>query len=79
MGWTSYLLYSHPIGYQGHGVGPSVNARDMDLSGPPDWDTVLRKGAYRSVEFSATTAMPDYDGSEVRIPMEDDASLADQG
>ena len=72
-------LYSHPIGYQGHGVGPSINARDMDLSGPPEWDSVLREGAYRSVEFSATTAIPEYDGGEVTIPMEDDAWLGPDG
>lgn len=72
-------LYSHPIGNHGHGVGPSINARDMDLSSPPEHDSVLRDGSYRSVEFSATTAIPEYDGGEVRIPMEDDAYLTPDG
>lgn len=72
-------LYSHPIGNHGHGLGPSINARDMDLSSPPDRDSALRNGAYRSVEFSATTAIPEYDGGEVRIPMEDDAHLTPSG
>ena len=49
-------LYSHPIGYHGHALGPAINARDMDLSGPPEWDSHLRDGSYRSIEFSATTA-----------------------
>jgi len=72
-------LYSHPIGNHGHGLGPSINARNMDLSSPPEHDSVLRDGSYRSVEFSATTAIPEYDGGEVRIPMEDDAYLAADG
>ena len=72
-------LYSHPIGYQGHALGPSINARDMDLSSPPSRDSYLRDGSYRSIEFSATTAIPEYGGGEVRIPMEDDAYLTSDG
>lgn len=72
-------LYSHPIGNHGHGLGPSINARDMDLSSPPLADSPLRDGSYRSVEFSATTAIPEYGGGEVRIPMEDDAHLTPEG
>jgi Xaa-Pro dipeptidase len=72
-------LYSHPIGYHGHALGPSINARDMDLSTPPERDSVLRDGSYRSIEFSATTAIPEYEGGEVRIPMEDDAYLTEGG
>lgn len=72
-------LYSHPIGYHGHALGPSINARDMDLSSPPQRDSHLREGSYRSVEFSATTAIPEYGGGEVRIPMEDDAYLTEDG
>lgn len=72
-------LYSHPIGYHGHALGPNINARDMDLSSPPSDDSVLRDGAYRSIEFSATTSIPEYGGGEVRIPMEDDAVLTANG
>jgi len=72
-------LYSHPIGFHGHALGPSINARDLDLSSPPERDSELRLGSYRSIEFSATTAVPEYGGGEVRIPMEDDALLTPQG
>ncbi|NNF13369.1 MAG: M24 family metallopeptidase [Gemmatimonadetes bacterium] len=72
-------LYSHPIGYHGHALGPSINARDMDLSSPPQRDSFLRDDSYRSIEFSATTAIPEYRGGEVRIPMEDDAYLTSDG
>lgn len=72
-------LYSHPIGNHGHGLGPAINARDMDLSSPPSRDSHLRDGSYRSIEFSATTVIPEYNGGEVRIPMEDDAHLTPEG
>ena len=72
-------LYSHPIGFHGHALGPSINARNMDLSSPPERDSHLRDGSYRSIEFSATTAVPEYDGGEVKIPMEDDAYLTAGG
>lgn len=72
-------LYSHPIGYHGHALGPAINARDMDLSSPPEWDSLLRNGSYRSIEFSATTAIPEYGGGTVRIPMEDDGYLTPDG
>ena len=72
-------LYSHPIGYHGHALGPSINARDMDLSSPPIRDSYLRDGAYRSIEFSATTVIPEYGGATVTIPMEDDGYLTAKG
>ena len=72
-------LYSHPIGYHGHALGPAINARNMDLSSPPEWDSHLRDGAYRSIEFSATTAIPEYGGGTVTIPMEDDGYLTTDG
>ena len=81
-------LYSHAIGYHGHALGPSINARDMDLSSPTygysgstssEGDSYLRDGAYRSIEFSATTAVPEYDGGTVTIPMEDDGYLTTNG
>ncbi len=72
-------LYSHPIGYHGHALGPSINARNMDLSSPPSRDSYLRDGAYRSIEFSATTAIPEYGGGTVTIPMEDDGHLTANG
>lgn len=66
--------YSHPMGSHGHALDPNNNARDMDLSSPPERDSHLRNGACRSIELSATTAIPECGGGTVRIPMEDDGS-----
>ena len=40
---------------------------------------MLRPGAHRSIEFSARTAVPEWNGETVLIPMEDDAYLTEKG
>ena len=72
-------LYSHAIGYQGHAVGPGINARNMVLGPAPARDSVLRLGSYRSIELSATTAIPEWKGEKLLIPFEDDAYLTENG
>ena len=72
-------IYSHAIGHHGHAVGPSLSARDMKLGVKLEEDSVLRDGAYRSIEFSARTAVPEWKGESILIPMEDDAYLTKNG
>jgi Xaa-Pro aminopeptidase len=72
-------IYSHPIGTHGHGVGPSINARGAILPAPPERDSKLRLGSYRSIELSATTAIPEWNGGQLTIPFEDDAFLTPTG
>ena len=71
-------LYSHPLGYHGHALGAGINARNMVLAGY-ERDTRLRLGAYRSVEFSAKTALEEWNGDSLLVPMEDDAFLTERG
>lgn len=72
-------IYSHPIGTHGHGVGPSINARGAILPAPPERDSPLRPGSYRSIELSATTPVPEWNGGQLIIPFEDDAVLTASG
>ena len=72
-------LYSHAIGHHGHALGPSINARNMVLGAEPARDSVLRPGSYRSIELSATTAIPEWNNEPLTIPFEDDAYLTDEG
>ncbi len=72
-------LYSHAVGYHGHGLGPSINARNGVLGDPPEQDSTLRLGSYRSIELAATTIIPEWNGEKLRIPMEDDAYLTENG
>jgi Xaa-Pro dipeptidase len=72
-------IYSHPIGTHGHGVGPSINARGAILPAPPERDSPLRLGSYRSIELSATTRIPEWNNGQLIIPFEDDAVLTANG
>ena len=73
-------IYSHPIGNQGHGLGPSIDFRSAQrteigaTAAKP-----LRKGSYLSVELNTQTPVPEWDGQKVYIMMEDDAYLTDEG
>lgn len=73
-------IYSHPIGNQGHGLGPSIDFRSTqrnDIGATAA--KPLRKGAYLSVELNTQTPVPEWDGQKVYIMMEDDAYLTDDG
>ena len=81
-------IYSHPIGNQGHGLGPSI---DFRAAQKPDANTPvraeiaaaqakpLRNGSYLSVELNTQTPVPEWDNQVVYIMMEDDAHLTDDG
>lgn len=73
-------IYSHPIGAQGHGLGPSIDYRaaqrqEMAASQAKR----LVKGTYISIELNTLTPVPEWDGQKVYVMMEDDAYLTDDG
>jgi Xaa-Pro aminopeptidase len=82
------MIYSHPIGNQGHGLGAWMDARvaqaEAEVAKAPvdtNFSTIqrLRKGAYLSVELNAQTPVPEWGGQKVYIMGEDDAYLTDDG
>jgi Xaa-Pro dipeptidase len=73
-------IYSHPIGNQGHGLGPSIDFRALKRADIGATQAKpLRKGSYLSVELNTQTAVPEWDNQKVYIMMEDDAYLTDDG
>jgi Xaa-Pro dipeptidase len=71
-------IYSHPIGAQGHGLGPSIDYRagqraSMEANKP------LVKGTYLSVELNTASTIPEWGGQKIFVMMEDDAYLTDEG
>lgn len=76
------LIYAHPIGTYGHAAGPPMDARAPENA--PE-NTRIR-GAYPlypntaySIEFSATTNVPEWGGQDVTIGYEDDAVFTREG
>ncbi|HEX6693615.1 MAG TPA: M24 family metallopeptidase [Longimicrobiales bacterium] len=71
-------IYSHPIGNQGHGLGASIDFRGA-RPGNTATSKKLRPGSYISIELNTKTPVPEWNGQEVFVMMEDDAWLADDG
>jgi Xaa-Pro aminopeptidase len=69
-------IYSHPIGFQGHGLGAGINSGG---GGRGRTGTPLRAGSYISIELNTATPVPEWGGRKVYVMMEDDAYLTDAG
>jgi Xaa-Pro aminopeptidase len=64
----------HPVGNTGHDIGPSMTTWQ-----PLQSTFVLRTQHMFSFEYFAYTAIPEWDGAKLRIPIEDDALLTEDG
>jgi len=74
-------IYTHPLGFNGHGAGCTPDARDpktIDEVNVPKWTYPLFPDTAYSIEFSCTTAVPEWDGQDVRIGYEEDAFYSEK-
>jgi Xaa-Pro aminopeptidase len=69
------MIYSHPIGTQGHGLGPSIDFRGNIGGG----GNKILVGSYLSVELNTSTAIPEWGGQKVTMMAEDDAVMGAEG
>src|SRR5262245_39988643 len=71
------MIYSHPLGNHGHGLGPSIDFRSAQRSeaGPRP----LRPDSWISIELNTATAVPEWDGQKVYVMEEDPARLTADG
>jgi Xaa-Pro aminopeptidase len=69
------MIYSHPIGTHGHGLGPSIDFRGTIGGGG---NTIIL-GSYMSIELNTSTVVPEWGGQKVTIMAEDDAFMTDLG
>jgi Xaa-Pro dipeptidase len=73
------MVYSHPIGAQGHGLGASIDFRSALRTDTTSQNSRLRLGSYISIELNTATAVPEWGGKKVFVMMEDDAYLTETG
>ncbi|RMB12072.1 M24 family metallopeptidase [Eilatimonas milleporae] len=66
-------IYSHPIGYHGHGAGPWVGMWDNQDGTPGKGDYPLYPDTAWSIELNVEKAVPEWDGQSVRFMLEEDA------
>jgi Xaa-Pro aminopeptidase len=69
-------IYSHPLGAQGHALGPSIDFRAAQRKEPP---RPLRAGSYLAVELNTRAKVAEWDGQEVFAMEEDPAELTTEG
>lgn len=65
-------IYSHPIGYHGHGAGPWIGAWEDQSGVPFRGDAVVHDDTAWSIELSATAKVPEWGGQSVRFMYEED-------
>ncbi|MBA3853250.1 MAG: Xaa-Pro aminopeptidase [Gemmatimonas sp.] len=73
------MIYSHPLGPQGHGLGASIDFRSSLRTDRNDAALQLRDGSYISIELNTATAVPEWGGKKVFVMMEDCAYLTPSG
>jgi hypothetical protein len=72
-------VYTHPIGDHGHGAGPTIGLWDRQEGVPERGDVPLRPNTWFSIELQATTPVPEWDDQPVRMALEEEARLDEDG
>jgi hypothetical protein len=65
-------IYSHPIGYHGHGAGTAMGFWDDQTPGPRG-EYIVHPNTAWSIELSATVPVPEWDNQKVSFKTEEDA------
>ncbi len=66
------VIYTHPIGYHGHGAGPTIGLWDQQGGVPGKGDYPLYANTAYSIELNAGVYLEEWD-KEIRIMLEEDA------
>ncbi len=66
-------IYTHPIGFHGHGAGPTIGLWDQQEGVPGRGDYPLFPHTAYSIELNAAVPVPEWGGKEIRIMLEEDA------
>ncbi len=67
------VIYTHPIGFHGHGAGPAIGMWDKQGGVPGTGDYPLFAETAFSIELNASVPVPEWGGKKVRIMLEEDA------
>lgn len=69
------MIYSHPIGAHGHGLGASIDFRKA-IGGAEER---FRLNSFTSIELNTSTIVPEWNNQKVTIMAEDDAVMLEKG
>lgn len=66
-------IYTHPLGVHGHGAGPTIGLWDKQEAIPGRGEYPLFENTCYAIELNAKVTIPEWNGQEVRIGLEQDA------
>ena len=72
-------IYSHPIGFHGHGAGPAIGMWAMQAGVPGSGDYPLLYNTAYAIELNAKVTLPEWNGKEIRIMLEEQAVFTKDG
>jgi Xaa-Pro aminopeptidase len=74
------MIYSHPLGNQGHGLGASIDFRSAQRENAEEQHSKqLREGSFMAIEFNIADEISEWDGQKVWVMQEDPAYLTSDG
>jgi len=73
------MIYSHPLGNHGHGLGASIDFRSAQRASQDRPAKQLRRGSYLAMELNTSTPLPEWGDEKVTIMAEDPVYLTDEG
>ena len=66
-------FYTHPIGFHGHGAGPTIGMWDRQDGVPGRGDYPLFPHTAYAIELNTAVDLPEWGGQTIRIMLEEDA------
>ncbi len=67
------MVYTHPLGFHGHGAGPTIGLWDQQEGVPGRGDYELFPHTAYSIELNVAVKIPEWGNQEIRIMLEEDA------
>jgi hypothetical protein len=68
------MVYSHPLGTHGHGLGAAIDAHRAATG-----EEKLRLGSFTSIELNTALKVPEWNNQPVFFFAEDDAVMTEKG
>ncbi|WP_347060159.1 M24 family metallopeptidase [Blastococcus sp. HT6-30] len=72
-------VYSHPIGFHGHGAGPAIGQWDQQHGVPGAGDYPVHSDTAYALELAVRRPVPEWDGQCVRLGLEEGVALTGAG
>ena len=72
-------IYSHPLGYNGHGAGPRIGLPDMQGGVPGMGDYPLHPDTVYAIELGVQARIPEWNNMALFVALEEDAAFTSRG